>query len=102
MTSKKFNGFLANKAIKREGKPSEIHTARDAKYHEGFTGMLMSDLQQGVEGNDALLDANLKALLPFKKDLKDGKRIDIYLEWQLTEDRMNYENVKVVEVRIND
>lgn len=96
--TKTFKGFLAN----RIGNKSEMWTAREGKFFEGFTVMDISDLHSKVEGNDLLLHENLHALIKHKSDLKDGKRVNVHLEWELTEDRTEYQNVKVLKVEVLD
>lgn len=90
-------GFLGNQVAGKN-----LKTAIGGKFYEGFTTMYISDLNEKVEGNDLLLDVNLKALLPYKEELKAGKRVDVHLEWELTEDHMDYKTVELLEVKVND
>lgn len=92
----KYNGFLAN-TVSGEKK---IATAREGKFFNGYTTMNLYDLNEGVEGKDALLDANLKELVKHKESLKSGKRVDIHLEWELSEDKSKYLNVHVLKVEV--
>ena len=94
--NKKFTGYMGNVL---EGNDSrKIATAMNGKFYNGYTVMYMSDLIKGVEGRDKLMDANLNALLKHKNSLKSGKQVNVHLEWQLTDDEMEYKNVSVVRV----
>lgn len=97
MTEKTNTGFLANR---KWGK--RLATAMGGRYTDGYTEMYFSDLQKGVEGADKLLDANLQAILAHREDLKAGKRVDVYLEWELTEDHRDYEDARVLRVEVGE
>lgn len=103
MAKRTFTGFWANEVeeVESKGYP-EIYTARDANFHAGFTTMRLMDLHEGVEGADMLMHENLQALLPHVGELEKGKRVDVHFEWELTEDRRDYERVKVLKVEVVD
>lgn len=99
--------YLANRPVTTKDSTSpedyrKIFTAREGQFYQGFTEMRISELQKGVEGSDLLLDKNLKALLPFKKQLMEGRTIDVQVEWELTEDRRDYKWVSVLGVVIRE
>ena len=92
----KFTGYMGN--VLEGNNNRKIATAMNGNFYNGYTVMYMSDLIKGVEGRDKLMDANLNELLKHKKSLKSGKQVNVYLEWQLTDDEMEYKNVSVVRV----
>lgn len=97
MSNSKHTGFLGN-IVHGE----KLDTAWGARFYEGFTTMRFDNLDEQVEGYDMVLDKNLKALLPYKDALSEGKRVDVHLEWELTEDRMDYKSAEVLKVEVNE
>ena len=95
----KGKGFLGNELYK--GKyGNEIATAFGGRFYEGFTTLRFSDLHEGVEGKDLLYDVMLKELVNHKQALLDGKQVNIHLEWELTQDRMDYASAKFIKTEI--
>ena len=90
-----YHGYFGNEIF--EGKSGrEIATAREGNWFNGYTSMRFDNLHEGVEGRDLLIDAVLKELVNHKQALLDGKQVNVYLEWELTQDGMQYTNVKHV------
>lgn len=94
-----YTGFFRNRASM---KGKEIWTAREGKFYEGHTSMRTSELVEGVEGNSLVLDENLKALLPYKEELKAGKSVDVYVEWELNDDHSDYVRAETLKVEVNE
>ncbi len=90
-----YKGFYGNEII--EGKyGKEIATSREGNWFNGYTTMRFENLHEGVEGRDLLLDVVLKELVNHKQALLDGKQVNVYLDWELTQDGMEYKNAKLV------
>lgn len=98
MKNRQYTGFLANEMFHDD----KIATAREATFHVGYTIMSIHDLNDKTEGADLLLDANLKALIKYKDELENGKRVDVHLAWNLSEDRKHYEDVEVLNVVVTE
>lgn len=99
-----FKGFLTNELIHVNvigtSHVNVIGTPKDEVFSNGFTSMKLNDLKEGVEGNNLLLHENLQKLLIHKSELEKGSRVNVYLEWELTEDRRAYKSAKVLKVEV--
>jgi hypothetical protein len=103
MTNKTVKTFVSNKVVKNDSKKeSYVYTATGGRFYEGFTTMKLNQLTEGVEGVDALLDANLKGLLPYREELEEGHVVNVYVEFELTDDRMDYKKVQLLSVEVEE
>jgi hypothetical protein len=98
MENKTYKGYLANEIVSG----TKIATAREGEFFNGYTVMHMVDLNENVEGSTPLLHENLQTLVKYKNELKEGKRVNVHLEWELTEDGYDYTNVKVLRVDVEE
>ncbi|MCR4362141.1 hypothetical protein NUG13_12450 [Bacillus subtilis] len=98
MENKTFTGFMANELHTND----ELATAFNGGFYNGYTTMDFNNLDKEVKGANALLHENLQALLKHENDLKEGKQVNVYMEWQLTKDKQSYNNVKVVRTEVTE
>lgn len=98
MENKTYKGYLANELFSG----NKLATAREGQYYNGYTDMDFIHLDENVEGSNLLLHENLHAIIKHKKELEEGKRVNVHLEWELTEDRRDYKSVKVLNVEVTD
>lgn len=95
MPNNKHVGFVGNTLYS-----DKVATAIGGKFDDGYTTMRFDHLDEDVVGKDLLLDANLKALIGYKEELKAGKQVNVHLEWELTDDRRNYKYAKLLKVEV--
>ena len=101
MDNLKGKGFFGNELYK--GKYGyEVATAMGGRFYEGYTTIRFEHLHEGVEGKDLVLDVVLKELIKEenKQALLDGKQVNVYVEWVLTKDHMDYESATYIKTEI--
>lgn len=100
MTTTTYEGFYANELYTNHRGQEEVGTAMNGNYHHGYTVMLYSNLSGKVEGSNLVLDVVLKELLKHKEALEDGKRVNVYVNWTLSEDRTEYTSCNFIKTEI--
>ena len=96
-----YKGFYSNELFENTSKGTEeIATALNGQFHNGYTVMKLWDLDESVEGSDMVLDVVLKELVNHKQSLKDGKVVNVYVEWTLSNDRTKYTSCNFIKTEV--
>ena len=89
------SGFYAN-----ELHGNEIWTSFNGKFDEYFREMDIRDLRTVGEGFTPVYTVVLKLLAAYERDLRDGRRVDIYVNWDRDDVTDEYSNIRVERVEL--
>lgn len=97
----RYEGFVSTYLDKER---EELHTARDNKFYYGYTTMPLYRLDENTEGANEILTATLREVYKNIERVKEGKQVDVYLEWELDEGTKVYipSSVKLQRVEITE
>lgn len=96
---KKYEGFVSTYLDEQH---QELQTARDNKFYYGYTTMPIDRLNENTEGANEILTVTLREVYKNIDKVKEGKQVDVYLEWELDEKTKVYipSSVKLQKVDI--
>lgn len=100
-TTTTYQGFYANELFVSKD-IEKIATAMNGKFFNGFTEMRMMSLVEGVEGSNLVLDVVLKELVNHKEALREGKQVNVYVNWTLSEDRSEYTSCNFIKTEYGE
>ena len=101
VTETVYSGFYNSYMYTTNNGTEKIATAINGKHFEGFTELRIHDLHNGTEGATLVLDVVLKELVKYKKALKEGREVDVYVEWTLSKDRTEYTSCKHIKTEVS-
>lgn len=96
-----YEGFYANELFDSNG-VEKIATARNGEFYNGYTEMRMTSLVEGVEGANLVLDIVMKELVKHKEALREGRQVNVYVNWTLSEDRTEYTSCNLIKTEYGE
>ena len=104
------SGFYSNKVIKNpDNGIEEIATSLNGQFDKDCTVMRLWDLHERAKNSDiAMVDSYdivmrvvLKQLVKHEEALREGKVVDVYVEWTLSEDQSEYTSCKFIKNEVH-
>lgn len=92
----KRGGFYGNKLVGG----TVVYTAYEGEFNLGFREMEFRNLRPDIEGIHDVLTVVLRELYSYRQELKDGKQIDVYVDWDYNEETDEYSNIELKKVAV--
>lgn len=96
MAINSMSGFYANKLYDDR----MVWTSFNGDFDSGFTEIDIRNLSNVQEGKTPVYTVFLKVLASYTKELRDGKRVDIYVDWDRDDETDEYSNIHVTKVEV--
>lgn len=91
------SGFVSLE-LSEDGK--YVNIANGGKYYEGYQRRYFSMLDGDADESDTRLKIVLDKASGYRDELSQGKRVNVYVVWTLTEDRRYYDHVSFDRVEV--